>query len=417
VSTAFEGPVEPLDGVAYHRTCEHIALFYETLEEQVAAVVPFIRQGLERGERVMYVLEERSREELLDALRGGPVDIDRALASGQLSFHTLEETYLRGGYFDADEMVEFYRVAIEEATAEYPALRVTADMHWILEDETSIEEFLTYESRVNELFENEDSIALCHYDLEAIPPDILTDIVRTHPHLVYDTTVCHNFYYTPAEEFLGPDAAERELEQMLGTLIDRTRARAELKDTVAEFEESNERLKRFAYVASHDLQEPLRMVSSYLRLLENELADELDTDAVECIEYAVDGADRMREMVEGLLNYSRVDMHDGDFETVDCNEVLDAVLADLDLQIEESDATLEVAELPTVVGNANLLEPEYTDQIFEVFDRLHSDAEYQGTGIGLALCRKIIDHHEGEIWVDSDPGEGTIFYFTLPSAR
>lgn len=149
-SQEFQGPVEPLDGIDDRKTCEHIALFYETREEQLAAVVPFIQQGIDRGERVMYVVDEDSRAELLEAPRGGDVDVDTALETGQMSFHTLEETYLRNSYFDADEMIEFYREAIEEAITEYPVLRVTAGTNWILDEETTIEDFLEYESRVNE---------------------------------------------------------------------------------------------------------------------------------------------------------------------------------------------------------------------------------------------------------------------------
>ncbi|WP_207591734.1 MEDS domain-containing protein [Halomontanus rarus] len=456
-SPEFCGPVEPLDDVVAN---EHIALFYESEEEQFAAVVPFVRQGLERGERIMYVLEEHDEDEVLAALDDAGIDVDTAVDSGALTFHGIDETYLRNGTFDPDEMLEFYGEALEKATAEYPGLRITADTRWILDEETSIEDFMEYESRVNDLFEGEDCIALCQYDRDAFSPEVLTDIVRTHPHLVYDGTLCHNFYYTPPQEYFEPDEPARDVDRMLGTLVDRTEAKVELNDTIDELAESNERLKRFAYIASHDLQEPLRMISSYLQLLENRYADDLDDDAREYIDFAVDGSDRMREMVDGLLEYSRIDMQDADFEPVDCDAVLDDVVADLQLQIDESDAAVVVDELPTVAGDANQLEQlfsnlvsnaikysgeepprvevaadrqgdravfsvadngigiesEYVDQIFEVFTRLHSNDEYRGTGIGLALCRKIVNHHGGDIWVDSELGEGTTFHFTLPRA-
>ncbi|QSW98921.1 PAS domain-containing sensor histidine kinase [Haloterrigena alkaliphila] len=224
-------------------------------------------------------------------------------------------------------------------------------------------------------------------------------------------------------------------------------------------EESNERLQQFAYVASHDLQEPLRMVTSYLQLLERRYSDDLDDDATEFIEFAVDGADRMREMIDGLLRYSRVETQGQSFDSVDLEAVLDDVLADLRLRIDETDAEITAESLPTVSGDAsqlrqlfqNLLdnalqysgeqnprvsisatrdEDEWlisvsdtgigidqddTDRVFEVFQRLHSHEEYDGTGIGLALCRRIIERHEGEIWVDSEPGEGSTFSFTLPA--
>ena len=459
-SPEFHGTIEPLDGLEELETCEHIALFYKDQEERFATVAPFIRQGIEQGERVMYVIDDLPKSTILEELRGGEVDIDAALDAGQLTFHSLDETYLRSGRFDPDDMLEVYADAIEEAKAEYPGLRVTANTNFILDEHATIEDFMAYESRVNEFFEGEDCIALCHYDCNAIPAETLVDVIQTHPHIVYDDTVCHNFYYTPPEEFFDPGESIRDVERMLNTLVDRSQARAELNKTIEELEESNERLRRFAYVASHDLQEPLRMISTYLQLLESNYADDLDEEAREYIDFAVDGSDRMREMVEGLLAYSRIDMDDSEFEPVACEDVVDDVLTDLELQIEETDAAILVDSLPTVAGDRQQLEqlfsnlisnalkysgdepphveitaeqqgnrcvfsvadegigidPEFVDQIFEIFNRLHSNDECQGTGIGLALCRKIIDHHDGDIWVDTEPGEGTTFYFTLPTA-
>ena len=225
-----------------------------------------------------------------------------------------------------------------------------------------------------------------------------------------------------------------------------------------QLEESNERLEQFAYAASHDLQEPLRMVTSYLRLLERRYDDELDDDGREFLDFAVDGAERMREMIDGLLDYSRVETQGDPFEPIDLNAVLSDVRDDLQIQIAESDAEITVETLPTVEGDAgqlrqvfqNLLDnaikysddepprvhvaaepsgrewtisvsdegigidPDDAGRIFEVFQRLHSREEHAGTGIGLALCRRIIERHGGEIWVESEPGEGASFSFTLP---
>lgn len=240
------------------------------------------------------------------------------------------------------------------------------------------------------------------------------------------------------------------------TAIERHQYEAELTATV---DESNERLEQFAYLSSHDLQEPLRMISNYLQLLDNRYRDDLDEDAREFIDYAVDAADRMREMIDDLLAYSRVESHAEPFEPTDCNAVVDRVREQLQLQIEENDAELVVGDLPTIVADDNQLEqvfqnlisnaikyrrdapprieidatrrgtewlfrvedngigiePRYTDQIFEVFKRLHTHEAYQGTGIGLALCEKIVDRHDGRIWVESDSGEGSTFFFTVPT--
>jgi PAS domain S-box-containing protein len=223
-------------------------------------------------------------------------------------------------------------------------------------------------------------------------------------------------------------------------------------------EESNERLEQFAYAASHDLQEPLRMVSSYLQLLKNRYSDELDADGQEFIEFAVDGADRMREMIEGLLQYSRVDTQGDPFHDVALDAVLADVRSDLQVKIEETDTELTAETLPVVYGDGNQLgqlfqnlldnameysgddspqihvgaerngdewlisvsddgigiDSENPDRVFEVFESLQGHEE-AGTGIGLALVERIVERHGGAIWVDSDPGEGATFSFTLPA--
>ncbi|WP_224447404.1 sensor histidine kinase [Haloprofundus salilacus] len=247
----------------------------------------------------------------------------------------------------------------------------------------------------------------------------------------------------------------------------KTRAR-ELEELVEQLqtvnerlETSNERLEQFAYAASHDLQEPLRMVSSYLQLIESRYGDELDSDGREFIEFALDGANRMREMVKGLLQYSRVETQADPFEQVDLDTVLEDVLEDIRVQIEESNAEITKESLPTVTGDDNQLrqvfqnllqnaieysgdgpprvsitadradskwvvtvrdegigiEPKYSENIFEVFQRLHNSGEYPGTGIGLALCKRIVERHDGEIWVESARGEGATFSFSLPVAK
>ena len=230
-----------------------------------------------------------------------------------------------------------------------------------------------------------------------------------------------------------------------------------LEETVSKLEASNTKLERFAYIASHDLQEPLRMISSYLQLLERRYADELDSDAREFIGYAVDGAERMRDMINDLLTYSRIDTHGDPFELVDVGGVVDQTIENLQIAIRESGATVEVGDLPTLPGDENQLiqlfqnlvenaikyggddsptvridaeeledawrfsvrddgigiDPDDVDRIFQVFSRLHRIDEYSGTGIGLSLCQKIVERHGGGIEVESEPGEGTTFVFTL----
>ncbi|WP_408957482.1 PAS domain S-box protein [Natrinema sp. 74] len=269
-------------------------------------------------------------------------------------------------------------------------------------------------------------------------------------------------YDTDRREFADHDVDFLEsVATIIATAIERQEYERRLNETVTELEASNERLEQFAYAASHDLQEPLRMVSSYLRLLEDRYADDLDSDGREFIAFAVDGADRMREMIDGLLAYSRVETRGDPFEPVDLESVLEDVLTDLHVMIERRDAEITIeGTLPTVLGDAsqlrqvfqNLLsnaieysgdepprvfvsaeragrhwqlsvedegigiDPGDRDRVFRVFQRLHSREESDGTGIGLALCRRIVERHGGDIWVDSEPEVGSTFSFTIPAS-
>ncbi|WP_436343772.1 PAS domain-containing sensor histidine kinase [Natronorubrum sp. FCH18a] len=246
----------------------------------------------------------------------------------------------------------------------------------------------------------------------------------------------------------------------LTDITERRESQRKLEETVAKLEESNERLEQFAYAASHDLQEPLRMVTSYLQLLEDRYGDAFDEDGEEFLEFAVDGAERMHDMIDALLEYSRIETQGDSFEPVELDGVVDDVIDDLQLQIEETAAEITVDELPVVDGDAsqlrqvfqNLLDnaltyhgddpprvhvdvdrrgemwllsvwddgigidPDDQERVFSVFDRLHSRDEYDGTGIGLALCQRIVERHGGDIWVQSESGEGATFAFTLPDA-
>ena len=242
---------------------------------------------------------------------------------------------------------------------------------------------------------------------------------------------------------------------------EQTRAEARLRALTTELARSNKELEQFAYVASHDLQEPLRMVSSYTQLLEQRYRDKLDSDAHEFINYAVDGARRMQRLINDLLEFSRVSTRARALEPVDANEVLGTVRANLGAAIDDAGAEVTNEELPTVmvdptqlgqllqnlIGNAIKfhgaepprvhvnacerdrewvfavqdngigIEPEYFDRIFVIFQRLHVAAEYPGTGIGLALCKRIVERHGGRIWVESKPGYGTTFFFTIPNSN
>jgi signal transduction histidine kinase len=231
----------------------------------------------------------------------------------------------------------------------------------------------------------------------------------------------------------------------------------------AELERSNRDLEQFAYVASHDLQEPLRKVASFCQMLENRYAEQLDERAKQYIAYAVDGAKRMQGLINDLLAFSRVGQPGTSFGPVDLNEAAGRAVSELEAAVEDSDAMITVDRLPTVPGERGLLiqlfanlignsikfrrvdvppviritaeqkngewefackdngigiEPSYRERVFVIFQRLHPRDAYPGTGIGLALCRKIVDFHGGKIWIDDQQTDqpGTVIRWTLPSS-
>jgi len=243
---------------------------------------------------------------------------------------------------------------------------------------------------------------------------------------------------------------------------------AELQETTRQLEEhgrelkrSNTELEQFAYVASHDLQEPLRMVASYCQLLKRRYAGKLDGDADEFIEFAVEGASRMQRLINDLLNYSRVGRRGETFMAVPGGELVQQALGNLQGAIAEARARVEVGTLPEVFGDRTQLaqmfqnlignaikfrrdeppvvevsavaeggfaeftvedngigiERQYVDKVFLIFQRLHNRDKYSGTGIGLAIVKKVVEHHGGRIWIDSTPGAGSRFRFTLPLAQ
>ncbi len=250
----------------------------------------------------------------------------------------------------------------------------------------------------------------------------------------------------------------------LGNLMNITehkQTEEELKEVMTGLKRSNVELEQFAYVVSHDLQEPLRMVSSYTQLLARRYHSKLDADADEFINYAVDGANRMQALLDDMLDYSRVGTRGKTFKLISCEDVFDQAMANVKMTIEDNGALVSHDPLPTLmadegqlvqlfqnlIGNAVKFhkqepphihvsaekkgnewafsvkdngigfDPHHEQRIFEIFKRLHTKEEYPGTGMGLAICKKIVERHGGHIWVHSQPGEGSTFYFTIPAAH
>jgi light-regulated signal transduction histidine kinase (bacteriophytochrome) len=244
-------------------------------------------------------------------------------------------------------------------------------------------------------------------------------------------------------------------------ITERNKVETKLKETVKELKRSNEELRQFAYVSSHDLQEPLRTIASFTQLLERRYKGKLDRDADEFMDYIVDAAVRMKQQINDLLEYSRVTTAGNEFRSVDTNSILNQAFNNLKNSIDDTNAEIIHDPLPDVIADGDQLirvfqniignaikyrkpdgppkihisahedkgkneyvfsvsdngigiKKEYLDRIFIVFQRLHTRDEYKGTGIGLSVVKKVIERHGGYIWVESEYGKGSTFYFTIP---
>lgn len=264
----------------------------------------------------------------------------------------------------------------------------------------------------------------------------------------------------PVEIGLSPLVMDGE-RYVVASVVDITQrkfAESKLQENLLELQRSNSDLEQFAYVCSHDLQEPLRVISNYTQLLAKRYHDQLDDDATEFVEYIVDATKRMQELINDLLLYSRVQTKGQAFRKTDCHERAQTAISNLTLAVEESGANITLGHLPTLLADGsqmlqvfqNLIsnaikfraeqplqiqisatkadnawlfsitdnglgiDMKYSDRIFIIFQRLHNREQYPGSGIGLAICKKIVERHGGKIWIESRPGEGTTFYFTIP---
>lgn len=303
------------------------------------------------------------------------------------------------------------------------------------------------------------TIAAVHFNPSAlgfVPPEVLTD--RLQPATILLGLLC-------LQQCQGPrhwTSFEIDLLQQLAGQLSIALYQAHLLEertrAIEGLRRSNEQLQQFAYVASHDLQEPLRGIIAFSEMLTEECAPQLDQNAQEYLQFIIDSGQRMRQLIRDLLAYSRVETRGRTLEPVDCSQIIEIVLNNLRLAIQDNQATIQAKNLPIVladsmqlaqlfqnlIGNALKfrgksnpvititanheehhwrfqvidngigIDPQYSERIFNIFQRLHNREEYEGTGIGLAICRKIIERHGGSIGVQSQLGQGSSFWFTIP---
>jgi signal transduction histidine kinase len=416
----------------------HFCQFYETKEDLVDILVPYFKAGLENNVYCMLITSDPfSSQEAEKALRKVVTNFDTYLEDGQINILPYDKWYTKDGSFDSDRVLDGWITQLDQALEKgYDGLRLSGNTFWLEKEDWN--DFVDYEEAVDGVIGNYKMMALCTYCLEKCNAAEIIDVVNNH-------------------EFA---LVKRKKSWELIETTEHKRTEEELLEAMKKLRKSNSDLEQFAYVASHDLQEPLRMISSFLQLLQRRYEGQLDVDADEFIGYAVDGSKRMQKLIEDLLAYSRITSKGKEFKYVKMDDPLEKALVNLKLSIDENNAkVVPNGSLPTVygdytqitqlfqnlIGNAikyrskippeihisamhnddNLwlfsvrdnglgIDPKYADQVFKIFRRLHTNEEYEGTGIGLAITKRIVERHNGQIWVESEAGKGSTFYFTLP---
>lgn len=285
-----------------------------------------------------------------------------------------------------------------------------------------------------------------------------------HNSIIYESEIVRKDGTTRNVEsrigFIMRDGKRAEMLSVIRDITERKQAEAQLKQSAEDLRRSNAELEQFAAVASHDLQEPLRMISSYLELIKQRYVSRLDEEAKEFIGFAVDGAARMKTLITGFLSYARLKTDENNFAPFSTGYALETAMMNLHMAIEEAQASVTHDPLPEITGNKTLfatlfqnlignaikfhgkaapvihvsaqraandewlfsvkdngigIDPSYLERVFVIFQRIHPIGTYNGAGVGLAIAKKIVEHHKGRIWAESKLDHGTTFYFTIPA--